>query len=1347
MNRFIAAVVFYLALATHALAQTANESGGVAVFEAENYTANLSPRTPTGGVAHSWTLGSSQSGYSGSGYMEATPNVGPPGGNADANSPQLQFTVNFNFSGPGSGTSNVAYYIWVRAYGATTNDDSLYVGIDGGNAVAMTMTQNAVWQWSNAIQGGATSGAKITVPTSGNHTINVWMREDGIKLDKILLTSNATFSPTTGNVWHIPDHAEPASVVSMRSPFTDSLGNDVTIWTGNQYQGSGTPGNQLTTGSAVFWKKSTDTNWQSVAMSFDSAAGNNKYYKGMIPSASFVGGDAIQYYIRIPYSDHLPTFLYGDDATSHVTEIETSAQATPYSFVVQDFNYWQGQSIYQIITDRFFNGDISNDNAEGNYAPTQSKAVHGGDFKGIEQKLDYIKSLGATAIWISPVVKNTLAQYHGYSGWDFYSTAPHLGALSDLQHMVNAAHARGIQVIDDIVLNHGGDIIYSTDSGYPNYKAPPGYTMKFRTSQQYPPPFDLNATNPTIESLFHNNGSIADFSDATQVVIGDLRGLDDLKTETTYVRNSLVSIYKYWIEQAGFDAFRIDTTKHVDHGCWQYWCPQLHADAARIGKPNFFMFGEIEDGSDTNVGGYTGIKAGGNYEQDSAVDYPLYFLVNGVFAQANANTKQLEDHFNATASAYDVPAQNRLVTFLDNHDHPRFLSSSNANNNLARLKVALAFLYTAKGIPCLYYGTEQAFNGSGDPNNREDMFAGGWEPGASVGDNFNETHPEFQLVAKLNNCRRLYPAMSLGSYVNQWNSPSGPGLFAYARRLGGQEVFVVFNTASTTQTLSARSTIYPGGTQLVNLLDTSEIITVTSTPQIPAISVPGTTAKIFIAQSQMQTLDPVVTAITPAHDAANVATTSAVTLTFSRAMNINSVQNAFSTTPATTGTFQWSPTNNALTYTPNGGWPGTTLMNVRIAPTATDATTGKQLYAAFEARFTTGAPAADTTPPVVALNSPSDLAKVTGAIAISGQASDNVAMQRVEVSLDGGNWFSANGTTSWSYPLDTTNFANGSHTIAARAVDTSNNISTIASVQVRFVNVPGAYVRRIAPGNSTAVVDCTSATWTKDQPYALGSFGYAGGTSAFVANAISGACAESQPLYQGERNAPTNSTFSYLFDAPPGVYSVTLLEAETSATGANQRVFNVDCNGARVLPSFDIFAASGGANVANTQSWTTMLTDGQLEIDFGSTTGNARSSGIQVQKTAEIFSDTDGIPDWWRLAYFDHATGSDADLSRATDDRDGDGKTNLDEYLSGTDPLDASSALRVTNIVVSGADVQITWNSVAGKTYQLQSAASLDPNATWSNVGAAVTANAANTSQTDTGGAGSAPKFYRVELL
>jgi glycosidase len=619
---------------------------------------------------------------------------------------------------------------------------------------------------------------------------------------------------------------------------------------------------------------------------------------------------------------------------------------------------WQRQSIYQIITDRFYDGDPANNNADGNYDPSghRGTSVHGGDFKGIEQKLDYIKALGATAIWISPVVLNARGEFHGYAGQDFYRVDPHWGTLADLQHMIQAAHARGLLVIDDIVVNHGGDLVDSGDPGYPNFKRPPGgYTLRWRKpDRQYPAPFDLNATNTTLSVLFHNNGHIRDYNDATQVELGELSGLDDFRTESSYVRDRMVEIYEYWIKEAGFDGYRIDTVKHVEMEFWQKWCPPVHAFAAAQGKPGFFMFGEVYDGSDRKCGSYTGTKAGGPFALDSVLDYPLYFKTKSVFAQATGNTKQLEDRYAAITGNYDPCAQMRLVTFLDNHDQPRFLSAGGANNNTDRLKVALAFLYTARGIPCLYYGTEQAFNGGNDPYDREDMFAGQFEQGPSLGDNFNMTHPLFQWVAKLNNLRRLYPALLTGPHSNKWGNPNGPGLFAYTRRLGTQEVFVVLNTAKSSQTLPERSTLYPAGTRLVNLLDTKETATVTVGPRTPPITVPGTAAKIFIAQSQMLPLDPVVTSITPAHDSTNVGTAAPIVVRFSQPMDTRSVESAFSTIPAATGAFAWSPARDTLTFTPGAAdFPAQTLVTVRLAATARAAASGNLSYTAFESRFKT----------------------------------------------------------------------------------------------------------------------------------------------------------------------------------------------------------------------------------------------------------------------------------------------------------------------------------------------------------------------------------------------------------
>jgi glycosidase len=624
-----------------------------------------------------------------------------------------------------------------------------------------------------------------------------------------------------------------------------------------------------------------------------------------------------------------------------------------------DNQFWQRQNIYQLITDRFYDGDPSNNNADGNYDPAGrgGTSVHGGDFKGIEQKLDYIKALGATAIWISPVVLNARGEFHGYAGLDFYKVDPQWGTLADLQHMIQAAHARGILVIDDIVVNHGGHLLTSDDPGYPQFKYPPdGYQMHWRNpAKQYPPPFDLNATNPVITNLFHNQGSIGNYDDPVQVELGGLSGLDDFRTESPYVRTAMARIYESWIELAGFDAFRIDTVKHVEMGFWDEWCPAIHDFAAGHGKPHFFMFGEVLDHSDAKCGSYVGAKDGAPYKLDSVLDYPLYFIINPVFATATGNTKQIEDHYVAVSSNYVSGTQMQLVTFLDNHDQPRFLSPRRANNQLERLRVALVFLYTSRGIPCLYYGTEQAFNGHKDPYDREDMFAGQFEWGPSRGDNFNETHPLFLQTAELNNFRRLYPALQTGNQVGLWSDSNGPGLFAYARQLGTQEVMVVFNTAGTNQTLPSRPTSYPAGTKLVNLLDPGETVTVLENSQTPPISVSGTSAKIFLARSQWLPLDPVVTHISPAHDSQNVGIASPVVIRFSEPMDPANAEAAFSTVPAVPGTFSWSPAHDTLTFTPQGnGFPPQILVKVRMADTARATGSGRMFHSAFESRFKTG---------------------------------------------------------------------------------------------------------------------------------------------------------------------------------------------------------------------------------------------------------------------------------------------------------------------------------------------------------------------------------------------------------
>ncbi|MGZ5553529.1 MAG: PQQ-dependent sugar dehydrogenase, partial [Chthoniobacterales bacterium] len=258
----------------------------------------------------------------------ATPNNGANIA-AGSSSPELQFTVNFANTG--------THYIWIRGYALDGTEDSIHVGIDGGSAVACTLNQYNLWQWSNAQQGSA-NAPTISVPSTGNHTVNVWMREDGMRIDRVLLTTNASFNARTGNAWHIPNSTESGAVPNgMRNPLYVVAGTPITIVNGSQFQGSGDPGNQLQTGSTIFYKRSTDAIWSFAPMTFllqgSGATANNKYYSGTLP-AVFNGGDVVQYYLKIPFSDHLPTFIYGSDSQSTTTEIEATAQANPFAFTV-----------------------------------------------------------------------------------------------------------------------------------------------------------------------------------------------------------------------------------------------------------------------------------------------------------------------------------------------------------------------------------------------------------------------------------------------------------------------------------------------------------------------------------------------------------------------------------------------------------------------------------------------------------------------------------------------------------------------------------------------------------------------------------------------------------------------------------------------------------------------------------------------------------------------------------------------------------------------------------------------------------------------------------------------------
>jgi len=899
------------------------ETNGMVRVEAELPAATNRISRTINRVTYSWADDTATPGFSGTGYIEALPSDGTSTNtvttNWEATSPQINYSITFSNAG--------TYYVWVRGFAGDASSAGVYVGLNGASPAnaRIDMQQFNAWSWANTAAGSSTP-VTLNIPSAGTYTLNLWMRDAWLDIDRIVLTRNPNFSPAP------------------------------------------------------------------------------------------------------------------------------------------DANFWRNQNVYQIITDRFFNGDSANDvSGLPNFNASNGGQAHGGDFKGIEQKLDYIKALGATAIWISPVLLNANGDYHGYAATDFYKVNPRMGTLAQLQSLVREAQKRGILVINDVVVNHGSTWVDSdglgNNTGWPNFRYPPsGYGLRYNSGgNQYAPPFDNASISNNLANIFHNNGTTQNWGDATQVELGELLSLDDFRTETTYIRDKMKEIWTYWIEAAGFDAYRLDTVKHVEMGFWDTWSPHIRAAAQAADKPNFFQFGEIFDGSDAKVGSYTGTKTSGIYKMESALDYPLYYQMGSVFATASGATGAIENRYsNLNTNNYDASALDSLVLNLDNHDNPRFLATT--GSTAARLELALAFMYTSRGIPSLYYGTEQDFNGGADPANREDMFDGAFEQGPSLGDNFNMTSTRFRLVAKLNNLRRLYPALRTGSHNNLWANYSAPGLLAYARRLGNEEAYVVINTATSAQTIGTRPTIHPTGTMLVDVMSPANTLTVTAgVDGIPSFSMPATSFRIYVAQSQLRNLSPVVNSISPAHDATGVNPASTITITFSQAMNTTAAQAAFSTVPASTGGFIWTSGNTVMTYTPSSNLAGNTLYTVRVDSTATDSNS-VAMHAPFESRFTTGAPSTTARPSI-------------NSFSASG-ATDTTATLNAAVTPNG-----AATTVSFEYGT-TTNYGANS---AAQAIG-SGNSPVNASNNLTGLTAGTLYHYRVNATNSVGLTIGADGTFETSTP-------------------------------------------------------------------------------------------------------------------------------------------------------------------------------------------------------------------------------------------------------------------------
>lgn len=465
---------------------------------------------------------------------------------------------------------------------------------------------------------------------------------------------------------------------------------------------------------------------------------------------------------------------------------------------------WRDQIVYFVMTDRFADGDPrNNDQRTGEYQPGSRKHWQGGDLAGLRQRLDYIRGLGATALWITPPVANQwwdrsvdYGGYHGYWAQHLKQVDRHLGTLADYQGLARDLHGRGMYLVQDIVLNHMGNH-FAFGPGW--NAADPGASWRATNGAARPTQKPFDQTDPRDPrqrraGIYHWNPDITDYNDPVQLLNHQMAGLDDLNTGNPVVRRALRDSYGHWIRNAGVDAFRLDTIFYVPTDAVHDFlyaqdpaAPGVLEVARRTGRQGFHVFGEgfaldrpFDDTQARRIEAYqTG--ADGRPLTPGMINFPLYGAFNDVFARGRP-TAELAHRIDATMRLHARP--HLMPTFVDNHDVDRFL----AGGSEAALKQALLAMMALPGIPVLYYGTEQGFT---EP--RAAMFAAGFGSGGR--DRYDTAAPLYRYIARTAALRQAEPALRRGTPTLLKSSHAGPGAIAWTMRHEGQTLLVAFNTA------------------------------------------------------------------------------------------------------------------------------------------------------------------------------------------------------------------------------------------------------------------------------------------------------------------------------------------------------------------------------------------------------------------------------------------------------------------------------------------------------------------------------------------------------------------------
>ncbi|MFB2933975.1 alpha-amylase family glycosyl hydrolase [Aerosakkonemataceae cyanobacterium BLCC-F154] len=455
-------------------------------------------------------------------------------------------------------------------------------------------------------------------------------------------------------------------------------------------------------------------------------------------------------------------------AAGFYTEEVTPSKVADFEFLFTRAIEFRQETIYFIIVDRFSDGDPNNNvgpNPELYDANRKQWGKYwGGDLQGVIDKLDYLKNMGVTAIWLSPLFEQVeelqveFAAMHGYWTKDFKRINPRLVNSNEstslfqsnvFDRLIEEMHKRGMKLILDIVCNHSSPDV----NGHKGELYDDGVLIADFYN-------DVN-------NWYYHNGEITDWNDDWQLLNCELSGLATFNEKNIEYRNYIKSAIKQWLDR-GVDALRVDTVKHLPVWFWQEFVSDIQTH-----KPSVFLFGEWGfckpwDGKSVNFTNKSGM---------SILDFGFCDAIRAALAHNSEGGFHLIEDMLKFDALYDRATE--LITFIDNHDMPRF-QSLNPDPEILRLAVNL--IMTSRGIPCIYYGTEQYLynniNGGNDPYNRPMMEK--WDMDTQI-------YQDLQMLSKL---RRINPAVSLGSQVQKYITPD---VYCYVRRYRDSRCFVAMN--------------------------------------------------------------------------------------------------------------------------------------------------------------------------------------------------------------------------------------------------------------------------------------------------------------------------------------------------------------------------------------------------------------------------------------------------------------------------------------------------------------------------------------------------------------------------